>query len=271
MKKIAVSILLLLPGIAFGQLFPTVPDFKGNIEKVVEKRYGKEVNNFKLFERGYNPNIFSGWKYIYLFDENSKLARRTNTFQGVVKADYLYQRETIDNKLTEREIVTDKTTGNEGDYIEYENYTDSNGHIEKVNFRAFNARECKRELYQTEQNALYDGNKLISFTRNMVLENGDTDTGEKCNLYYDTLGKLARIERNDMESGFKTIIQYSYNDRGLLSNYSVDFLADLQEYGKKNQIQDIFYKYDRQGNWIRMYWKSGKKYQLEAKRFIKYR
>jgi len=56
----------------------------------------------------------------------------------------------------------------------------------------------------------------------------------------------------------------------MVSHYSVDLMSEIQEYGK-NQIQDIYYKFDNQGNWNRMYWKSGNKTYLAAKRKITYR
>lgn len=270
MKLFAAYILIMLPCITFGQLFPNVLDFKGNIGKVVEKKYGREVNYFLIFKKIYRAKTYSGWKCTYLFDEKSNLIRRTNTIQEKVRADYLYQRDTIGNRIIVREIITDNTSGHEGDYIEYENFINQAGRVEKVNFWAFNAKECTRELFQVEQDAEYKENQLITFTRHLINENGDTATGEKCNLYYDSSGKLIRIDRIDMASGFKTEIHYSYDDQGLVSHYSVDFLVELQEYGK-NQIQDISYKYDSHGNWTQMYWRSGKKNRLEAKRDIEYR
>ncbi|HEX7585825.1 MAG TPA: hypothetical protein VF373_14140 [Prolixibacteraceae bacterium] len=270
MSKFVIYILMFLPAIAFGQLFPKVADFKGNIEKVVEKGYGKEISYSRLFKGIYHPKTYSGWKYIYLFDQNSKLIKRINTFQGKVIADFLYQRDTIENRVIEREIIADNLNGHEGDYTEQENFLDLKGRIEKVNFRAFNAKECVRSMYQTEQNAEYKEGRLIAFTRQQINENGDADSGENINLSYGSSGKLIRTERKDNVSGFKTVIQYFYNNKGLVSHYSVDFLTELQEIGK-NQIQDIYFKYDRHGNWTRKYWKTGKKKRLEARRFIKYR
>lgn len=271
MKKFAIYILLLLPGIAFGQLFPKFADFKGNVEKVVEKQYGKEVTSYKQFKGIYRPKTFSGWKYTYLFDGNSNLIKRTNTFQGKIVADYLYQRDTIENRLIEREINIDNVNGTQGDYLEYEYFTDSQGRIEKINSWSFNGKEHTRGLFMIEQNVGYKQDKIISFTRHNIEINGDTASGEKCNLYYNPSGNLIRIERKDIDSGFTTVINYHNNGKGFVDHYSVDFLIELQEYGTKNQIQDIYYKYDRHGNWIRMYRKSGDKNRLEAKRKIKYR
>lgn len=255
---------------ALGQLFPKVADFKGNIEKVVEIRYGREVSNPRLFSGIYHPKTYSGWKYTYLFDQNSKLQQKTNTFQGNVTADFTYQSKTNGNRVTVRETIADNFNGHEGDYTEVENLLDQQGRIEKVNFLAFNAKESKLGVYQTEQDAEYKDGKLIAFTRNQINANGEADSGETCNLYYNSSGKLIRSERKDQISGFKTVIEYFYNNKGLLSHYSVDFLMELQEIGK-NQIQDIYFKYDKHGNWIRKYWKSDNKKRLETKRKISYR
>jgi len=270
MRKLVMYILMFIPVIALGELFPKVGDFRGNIEKVVEIRYGREVSNPKLFSGIYHPKFYSGWKYTYLFDQNSKLRQKTYTFQGKVTADFIYQSRTDGNRVIERETIADNFNGHEGDYTEVENLLDQQGRIEKVNFLTFNAKESKLGVYQTEQNPEYKDGKLIAFTRNQVNVDGEADSGETCHLYYNSAGKLIRTERKDQISGLKTVIEYFYNNKGLLSHYSVDFLMELQEIGK-TQIQDIYFKYDNHGNWIRRYWKTENKKRLEAKRKINYK
>ncbi|MBA4410638.1 MAG: hypothetical protein C0397_14600 [Odoribacter sp.] len=269
MKKIAAYLFILIPCFAFGQLFPKVPEFRGNIKKVVEKRYGKELATYRKDSGVFKPGEFSGWKYTYLFDENSILTKRIATFQGKVRNECSYQTEPNENRILKSEIIKDYYSGLREYTIEYENFTDSEGRIQKVNFWSKNAPESQKELFLFEINAEYNQEKLTAFIRHNILINGDTASGEKCSLEYDAFDRLVRIDRKDISSGFSTSIQYYYNEKGLVDHYSIDLLTEIQEYGRE-QIQNIYFKYDSRGNWTRMYWRSGKKNRLEAKRTIKY-
>lgn len=270
MKKFVAYIFLLLPCIAFGQLFPNVPEFRGNIKKVTEKRYGKELNPTKKDSGVFKPGKYSGWKYTYLFDKNSKLVKRTNSFQNKMQTDYTYLRSKTGDRIIEQEIIQNDNKNQSGNMIEYENFTDSNGRITKVNFWSVDQKKNTRELFLVEMNADYKQGKLMSFTRHNVREKGEMDAGEKCELFYDSADRLMRIERNDIESDLKTVLYYTYNNNGFLDHYSVDFLVGLPVYGK-NPKQDIYYKCDSRGNWVRKYWLSGTKKLVEAKRIIKYK
>ena len=270
MKPAVISILFLMPVLTFGQLFPKLPEFRGNIEKVTERTYGKELNQTKKDSAVFKPGKYSGWKYTYLFDENSKLKSRTNLFQNKVLTEYAYQRNKVGDRMIEREIIEKDNRGHSGDYVEYENFLDSDGRITKVNFWAVDHQKNTRELFMVEMNAEYKQGKLMSFTRHNISEAGKMDTGEKCELFYDSADRIVRIERKDIESDLKTELSYTLNTNGFLDHYSIDFLVGLPVYGK-NPKQDIYYKCDKQGNWIRRYWLADKKKFVEAKRIIKYK
>jgi hypothetical protein len=269
MKKIALYLLILLPSLAIGQLFPKVGDFKGKVRKVTERRYGKELNAYKKDSGVFRPKMFSGWEYIYEFDENSQLVKRTNKVNGIVDAAFIYEREAGGNRKIEREIFHDKTNQREGDYIEYENFMNAEGQVEKVNFWYFKASENKKELFLVEKDAQYDQGRLVSYTRHAVKEDGEMDTGEICSLIYNPEGRLMRIERKDIVTGFRTILYYNYNRRGMVNHFTIDYLVGLRN-DQNTQKQDIYYKYDRRGNWTRRYWVADKKRRLEDKRKIKY-
>lgn len=269
MKKLVSYILLLIPCLCSGQLFPKMPELKGDIEKIVEKKYGKEVN-FLGWKGVYHPKAYSGWKYTYLFDENSNLIKRTNTYYGKIDTEFIYQRDTIENRFIEREIITESDEGLQGNYIEYENFKDPAGQLMNTNYWSYNAKDCTREMFQTEHDAEYLNGKLFTFIRQNIKLNGETDLGEKCTLTYDSSGLLTRIERLDLGTGLKNILYYTYNKLGFAEHYSVDYLVGLDIYGK-NPKQDIFYKYDRRGNWILMYWNSDNKTRVEVRRSIRYR
>ena len=268
MKKFVVYILLLMPVIALGQLFPKLPDFKGNIKKITERRYGKEMQAFKKDSGVFRPKTFSGWEYTYQF-ENSKLVKRTNKMDGHVKADYLYQREEQGNRNIEREVIQDTLKGTYGDYIEFENFTNARGQVEKVNFWSFTARKNSRELYLVEMDAEYKYGRLMAYTRHSVNEQGEMDSGEKCTLFYDGSGRLSRMERKDIVTDMKTILYYHYNRRGLVNRFSIDYLVGLRN-NQNTQRENIYYKYDLRGNWIKRYWITDNNKRLEDKRKIKY-
>lgn len=264
------AILLLEPFIGLGQLFPRVADFHGPIVQITEKRYGKEINVSGKDSGVFKPGKFSGWKFQYFFDEESKLTKRVNSFQKKILTEYTYQRLKSTEKLIESEQIVTDANNRSGEGVEYENFLDAEGRISKVNFYAIDEKKKTRELFLVEQNAVYLSGQLISFTRHQVKENGELDTGETCELVYDKKNKLVRIIRKDIVSDLKTILDYSYNENGFIDHYSVDFMVGLPIYGK-NPKQDIFYVCDKQGNWVRKYYLAGKKKYVEARRIIKYR
>jgi hypothetical protein len=269
MRIITLYLLFFIPVFAFGQLFPNVPEFRGNIKKVVEKRYGKEFNPWRKDSVSYNPGVYSGLKYIYLFDKKSKLSKRINTFQGKIQTETDYKTTKTAASLVKTEVTRKRVSGGKESVVEYENFFDASGRIVKVNSSTKNQATGVSELFLLEDNALYDQKKLTSFTRHILDPYGKTISVEECKLQYNSTGRLIRIDRRDVSSGFTTSIQYNYNIRGLVDHSSIDFLSEVQEYGK-TQILDVYYKYDRRGNWTRMYRKSVKKNQLEARRKIFY-
>lgn len=270
MKLFAISVLFLLPCFVWAQLFPEITDFHGNITKVTERRYGKELNPTKRDSGAFKPGKYSGWRYAYLFDENLKLAKRTNSFKEKIQTEYNYLRSRVGDRIIVRETIGRYNIGKAEECREYENFTDSDGRISKVNFWLVDQKKNTRDLFQVEMNAEYKEGRLRSFTRHNVEGTGRIDSGEKCELFYDSADRLVRIERTDIESNLKTVLYYVYNNSGFLDHYSVDFLVGLPVY-RNNPKQEIYYKCDNRGNWVKKYRLSGKKKLVEAKRKISYR
>jgi len=268
MKNILVYLFFLIPFISQGQLFPELPEFRGNIKRVVEKKYGKEFNPWRKDSGSYKPGVFSGWKYTYHFDQNTKLSQRIVTCNGKIQKTYSYLTKTEGNRKIIQEKTKDYISDQKEYMLEYENFIDQNGKIIKVNFREQITPENSKELYLIETDAEYNKNKITAFTRYNVSDS-DTSSGEKCIINYNSSGRVKRIDRKDISSGFTTTIQYYYNGKGQIERYSIDLLTEIREFGKQ-QIQNIYFKYDNRGNWTRMYRKSDKKNQLEAKRTIRY-
>ena len=271
MKLFAYILLFLFAAISRGQLFPNIVDFHGKVEKITEKRYGKELATARKDSGTFKPGRYSGWKYIYTFDENSKITRQLNVFLNKVQSESSWQRNKKgDRIIIEREVISYTDLTRPGNCIEYENFINQDGQIIKVNYWSVDLKQNTRELFLVESDAEYRQGKLQTFVRHNINEKGEPDTGERCDLVYDGAGRLIRIERRDIETDLKTVLNYSYNPNGFLDHYSVDFLVGLPVYGKTTR-QDIYYKCDKAGNWTRKYWYSGKKRFLEARRIIKYK
>lgn len=268
MKIILLYLLFLIPIFTFGQLFPELPEFRGNVKKVVEKRYGKEWNPWRKDSGSYKPGVFSGWKYTYLFDQKTQLSQRIVTYDGKIQKTYSYLTKTDGNRKIIQEKTKDYISGQKEYLLEYENFIDRNGKIATVNFREQISPESSKELFMIETDTEYNKDKITAFTRYNV-SSGDTTSGERCLLNYNSSGRVKRIDRKDISSGFTTTIQYYYNGKGQVVHYSIDLLTEIQEFGKQ-QIQNIYFKYDNRGNWTRMFRKSGKRINLEAKRTIRY-
>lgn len=269
MKKLLAYFLLLLPGLAFGQLFPKVPDFRGNLRQVTEKRYGREVAGLKKTDGKYRPKPFSGWVLTYQFDQKSRLLSRTDTYNNGVQSKKIYSYRRDGSLMITRETEKSNASGENGNFQETEELVKSDGLVAEVDYLSFDAKTGETSLFMVEKDAHYSGGKLIDFKRIQFGDQNDTTTVESCKLAYDNSGRLSEITRTDVSSGFNTIIRLYYNQRGLVDRYSVDLLSELQEIGEK-QLQDIYYRYDRRGNWKRMYRGSGAQKQLEAKRKNKY-
>jgi hypothetical protein len=270
MKQFFLYLLLAFPFFCQAQLFPNVGGFRGNVQKVVEKYYGKEVPSSKKDSGIYKPRKFSGWKETYFLGANSRIVRQVRTFNNKIQSERTYQRTKSAGKIVEREIIRNIGKVNSRTCIEYENFTNAEGLIVKVNQWSVDLKTNKRELFLVETDAEYVQGKLKSFIRHNVSEGGELDKGEKCELVYDAEGRLIRIDRKDLGSELKTVLDYSYNPKGFLDHYSVDLLVGLPVYGK-NPKQDIYYKCDKKGNWVKKYRYVNDKKVLEARRTIKYR
>jgi len=270
MKKLVAIFILLIPIYTFGQIYPNVLDFKGDIKQLTEKKYGREFKLFGLFKKSYYPSLPSGWKCTYQFDENRRLNKRTTVFKGKIVSESWYQYKEIDNQRIEREIVGGNSIEGQENYLEYEYFLEGDGRVEQVNSWTFDAKACTRNLVQVEKEVEYQQGRLVSFVRQNLNDTGEAGSSEKCSVFYNSAGQIIRIESQDTSTGLSNSFNYFYNDKGFLDHYSIEYLVGLSEYGKKDESQAIYLKTDHQGNWTEMYLNSGTKKLLLAKRTIRY-
>jgi hypothetical protein len=295
MKRIAVYIFLLIPVLSFAQLFPKINDYHGKIEKVVEKYYGIEIYWFKRYTGLYFPRMYNGWKYKFIFDENSNLINQINKYKCNVRADYKFQREITKNKIIEREINQANVNNDKGNYIENEYILDTEGKFKQVNIWSFNLKDSVKKLNVIEKNTIYDNGKLVSYTSGMIDFKGDTIDFELYKIQYDIGGRLIEIgeysnginykcmendtlptelylDVQDTLSKLLTKYSYHYNTKGQIESYKIENLSEPCGPPERFKSLTIYFKYDKNQNWIKKYYQfDNNKKRLETKRKITYK
>lgn len=296
-KRYIISLLIILiPTISFGQLFPSISNFNGEIEKVVEIRYGKKMYLFNRWTGIYLPRCSSGWKYVYHLDNNGRLERRINLFKGELRADNIYNYDSTEKVIHEREIVNDTVNDHKGDYIEDEYILDSEGKINKVNIWSFQSSDCSKKIIVVEKDIQYDSlNNITSYYRHGYDINGKEIIGQLYVMHYDSLSRVIAVEEKAINQNtiivksdnhtqsFKTVPIsepellkkwiYKYNSKGQLVSYTIKYFGEVYK-SSPDGVEDykLSFKYDNKNNWIKMYkqWGNSKK-RLEAKRRIRYK
>ena len=250
MKKIVLFFLTLVPSLSFGQLSPSIKNYNGEIETVVEKTYGKEVYLFNRWTGIYLPRCYSGWKYVYHLDSIGRPDRIINTFKGKLMADYIYEYFSSKNVTRKREIQNDTVNNLKGNYIEYEYLLDPNGKIEKLNYWSFHSADSSKKIFAVEEDIKYDSlNNITSYYSHRFDQNGKETTGKLYLIFYSNKSRVTREEEN--ATGFKTVIVdsgnntntfkeipiskpellrewiYQYNSIGLLVSYTTKYYGEL--------------------------------------------
>jgi hypothetical protein len=289
-------ILFLIPMLSFGQLFPSVPDFNGKIDKVIEKHYGKEVYLFNRLTGIYLPRFYSGWTYTYTLNGNGTLNREIHKFKGNLRVDYFYEYDSSENRTFKREIVNGSENNDNGDYIEDEYIFDVNGRIEKVNIWSFHSADSSKEILVVGKYINYDSlNNITSYYRHGIDKDGKEIMGELYILCYDSLSKVIRVEEKSVEQktaifksddntisakdipGLKPTLSkewiYKYNSKGQVISYTIKNYGEPSKFNSNGRKDyKVFFKYDKSNNWIKMYKQSGNsRKRLEVKRTIEYK
>ncbi len=296
-KTLIIYILLIFPVLSYGQLNPTFKDYNGKVDKIVVKDFGLDIEINTLFGKYYTfhiPRIYSGWKDIYFFDSIGNIAVEKHYIKRKLTKSIYQKKGAFKNEIIEK---TPSYINIFKDFDEYEYLVDSLGRISKVKYWVYLSDSVKR-LEMVDEYTKYEGSRLITFTRysmNLFNFNMDFQNYEVYKIKYDTLGRLASFERwesipynnfidsdtnftisnikKDSISYLHEHFMYSYNSKGFIIKEKDDFFDYSSDFKNKTiKSYSFYYKYDKQGNWIKMYsqFNNGKK-GLETKRKIKYR
>jgi len=299
MKRIILNIIFLIISVtSFAQLHQIAPAEKGDINKIIEINIGREV---KIFNRSiglYLPRCHSGWKSKYFYIDQNLLIRQVNRFKGILRADYIFLYDTVENKLIKREFNRDKNRIDQESYIENVLFLDENRLTNKLETWSFNARSKSKDLMSVEKNILRDtcGN-ITSYYRYYYSSPIIISKKELFKLKYDSLSRITKIELYDLEKTLKWIksdeshithnlITAKISEPKLINQWTYVYskkgdmyLTTQKYYGElDNPNEDvrndfkIFYSYDQRGNWIYMYEQIGDSNKvLKYKRKIRYK
>lgn len=270
--------------ISNAQLFPKLPELKGNISSIVETHH--------------NGHEKSGsWKYYYTYINNNRKTQQVNKFKGRVRANNSYAYDTSNFRLFEREIFNHKKGKKKGNYHEAEYILDSSGQITRCNIWFCNSNTLKRKLSVVEKNVKYDSlARMISFERNTFYKINEETSNQIYIFQYDSLSRLSIIEAKDLyttyqpikdtedssmwrfkevkitEPELRALWKFEYNENNLLITYTYQVHGRSQKLKafKKDEMK-LFYDYDLNGNWITCFRQFGEhKKQLYIERNIRY-
>jgi hypothetical protein len=226
------------------------PDFKGNIEYVIEKSVGYK----------------NDWREFY-FDNISRISEkksfRDNNLLEIAKWSYM----DLDSVFIANEIIN-------GEKFIHKFYFDSDKKLKK--FELYSPKDSACPII-IESNIVYDNKQIEKYNR-ILINRRDTTVIESYILDYNSDNSVAVIKKNDNNNISSETIVLKYDKNGNLISKLIDYnnpktvLAGVRTWSSKRQDKyRVDYKYDKYGNWIKSYsitwfWKY-KKYT----RIIKYK
>jgi len=210
----------------------------------------------------------SNWRYLYTFNDLGKIKTQQNFENGILRAEYHYNYDSLKNKILEEcfDIVNHKDSS--------EKFT--------TKFIFDNKSRIKQEILMSHGNRImwikdsiiYNDHNLP--VRYILISPPYNDKGVKTQniivLTYNDKGFISSIKVDDSGGGFNDSY-YSYNDNGDISRIEINemtFFNNKRVVAKREL--EYSYKYDEFSNWIKRFTKhdNSKKY-LDLKRVIKYK
>lgn len=264
MKRLLFNIILLFSASSsFGQLFPELPELKGEVASIIETR-----------SRGHEKP--GSWKYYYVYDEHNRKISQLNKFKGQRRGHYSYQYDTTNNRYFTRELFENNKGEGKDDYHEAEYILNSNRKITQCNIWFCNSNDYHRELAVVEKDVKYDSlGRMTSYNRNVFMDLHEEYMNQVYEFHYDSLSRLVRILKKDVGTTsepyrdekdsliwrFKNVPiaepvlssswTYEYDDQGMLISSSFQFHGPTQEIkGLRQEGLNLSYEYDSTGNWI---------------------
>jgi hypothetical protein len=208
------------------------PEFKGNIDYVLEKSDGYK----------------NDWREFY-FDNISRIIEkksyRDSNLVEVVKWSYL----DLDSVFIAYEIIN-------GEKFSHKSYFDSDKKLKKIELYSPKDSVCPMII---KNNIIYNDNQIEKFNR-ILINQRDTTVIESYIFDYNKDNSVSIIKKNDNKNISSETIILKYDKNGNLISKLIDYnnpetvLAGVRTCSStRHDKYRVDYKYDKYGNWIKSY------------------
>lgn len=261
-KKFLIIFTIIISNQAFGQLIVDVEDYVGTGIKEI-KKVGHR-----------NRILKNGWLTGISFVNDSLPTLEINYYKGDLRSKYYFFYKLTDSTFQTTKI--DSFAREDRNYEMDRSYFDKSGLIYKT--ETFIKRDSKPLAINTDFQR-DSSDRLISYCRIFPSEsrNNSGDLITTFRLYYNDKNQVDSIIQTDSENISKIAYYFKYNKEGLIKSKIVDHnnpdvvLGGVRSWSKERTDKyGYFYKYDRNGNWTKRYFKTKNRKYLDSKRKIKY-
>ena len=299
MKSLLLILFITTPIASLCQLLPEVEVYRGNIDKVVQKKYAK-VSSVIINPNGSQTTIGGSLKYTGLkttmnFDSNTNLIRKELKWRKLLAGIEYYERDTIGNKAYLRTSYDKKGSIKNPEKKNIKEYT-LNEFKQPYKYKNYfiTSIEDSNQIITIDYEGVYKNGNLISFKHVELNFKLDTLFKSTAQINYNDSGQVTEIiERSNGtysyykknispgENKIKTIqtkeprvlrkYSYTYDTKGNLAENKIEMFAVYTD-DEENINTTYTYEYDKFNNWtVRYKQKENQPKLLDAKQKIKYR
>jgi hypothetical protein len=236
--------------------FQEFDSIKGNPKLIIEESFGR----FK--KRGYSESKLSKWETTYYFSKKNLIDRKTSSYKGKIRGDWLYKYDEKGNEISE--IIN--YGEHKGKSIERKIIYDSQERIESIK-----TYYTTGEIMYWESDFIYSANgDTVSYCTSLpVYRKQDTIFSRRLEVL-DSLNRTIERQHFNSTGLMTTKWKFTYDKYGNLESFCSQYRDSKDTEFSKPDWWIFEYEYDDLGNWIFKYQLIGEKRIPRTKRKIEY-